>query len=525
MSVQTVKPVVLVVLDGWGIAAPSIGNAISLAQTPNYDSFIENYPTFALQASGESVGLPWGEMGNSEVGHLSLGSGKILYQSLPRITRSISDGSFVKDEAFLEAFNHVKKNDSTLHIMGLVSDGGVHSYNEHLYALIETAKMYKVTKLVIHAFLDGRDTSKNSGLSYVTSLQKVLQIVGIGRIATLSGRYYAMDRDNRWDRVAAAYNAIVKGAAQYTATDPVAAVQASYERGVFDEEFEPTVITDAQGKATVVDDNDAVIYFNFRTDRAREMTKAFVLDKFDGFDRGQRPTNLAFITMTEYEKGLPVKVAFPPEIVSQPLAKVISENGGKQIHIAETEKYAHVTFFFNGGIEKPFAGEEHVMVPSPRIATYDKQPEMSSYEITKKVVAAIESGKYDFVLVNFAAPDMVAHTGNLKASIQAIEAVDDCLGSIAASVLNKKGAMMITADHGNAEEVVKLKSGEVDKEHSSSPVPFILIGEQWLGQGRAGSDANLHMLTPVGVLADVAPTILILLGLSVPSEMTGKSLV
>lgn len=518
-------PVVLVVLDGWGIAPPSIGNAITFADTPNYDSFLLNFPSFNIQASGESVGLPWGEMGNSEVGHLSLGSGRILYQNLPRITRAISDGSFVKNKAFLAAFDHVHKNNSSLHIMGLVSDGGVHSFNEHLYALIETAKINKVKKLYIHAFLDGRDTAKNSGLSYIVSLQKILQNLDLGRIATLSGRFYAMDRDNRWDRISAAYNAMVLGKAQFIHNDPIEAINQSYERGTFDEEFVPTVILDNQQKPSVINDNDAVIYFNFRSDRAREMTKALVLKEFNGFNREKVCQNLFFVSMTEYEKDLPVTIAFPPEVVSMPLAKVISENGGKQIHIAETEKYAHVTFFFNGGIEKPFVGEEHVMVPSPRISSYDKKPEMSSYEITKKVISSVNQGDYMFVLVNYASPDMVAHTGNLSATIKAIEVVDECLGKIAESVLSRNGVLLITADHGNAEELIKLRSGEIDKEHSSSPVPFLIIGNEWLWQGRLINKNELYASTSVGVLADVAPTILTLLNLPIPNEMTGKSLI
>ncbi len=525
MVANITKPVVLVILDGWGIAPPSIGNAIILAKTPNYDNFIANYPAFTLQASGESVGLPWGEMGNSEVGHLSIGSGKILYHNLPRITRAISDGTFVKNKAFIDAFEHVKKNDSSLHIMGLVSDGGVHSYIEHLFALIETAKMHKVKKLYIHAFLDGRDTSKNSGLSFITSLLKVLKIIGLGELATISGRYYAMDRDNRWDRIELVYSAIIQGQSEKSGDNPLEIIQESYDQGVFDEEFIPTVVTRNEKPITTVDDNDAIIYFNFRSDRAREMSKAFLFDDFSGFDRKKVCKNIFFVTMTEYEKNLTDNIAFPPETVSMPLAKVLSDNGMKQVHIAETEKYAHVTFFFNGGIEKPFPGEEHIMVPSPKIANYVTKPEMSSYEITKKVTESVESGKYEFILVNYATPDMIAHTGDLQATIKGIEAVDECLGRISESVLAKNGVMLVTADHGNAEEIIKLKSGEVDKEHSTSPVPFVMIGQQWLGQGRAGEDFDLSTITPVGVLADIAPTVLKLLGINPPDEITGKSLV
>jgi len=523
MLQESYQPVVLVILDGWGVAPPSIGNAITLAKTPNYDSFINNYPAFTLQASGEAVGLPWGEMGNSEVGHLSIGSGKILYQSLPRITRAISDGSFVKNKAFQSAFDHVKRNHSKLHLMGLVSDGGVHSYNEHLYALIETAVANEIKDVSIHAFLDGRDTPKNSGMGFVAQLAKVIQTVGAGRIATLSGRFYAMDRDNRWDRIQATYEAMVGGKGKQ-AVDSMQAVEESYHQGIFDEEFQPTVIMSGDMPTALVSDNDAVIYFNFRTDRARQLTKAFVLKELPGFERSRVCQNLFFVTMTEYEKGLPVTVAFPPEVISEPLAKVISDHGKKQVHLAETEKYAHVTFFFNGGIEKPFPGEEHVMVPSPRVASYAERPEMSAPEVTKKLLQFLDGGKHEFLVVNFANADMVAHTGDFKATVKAIEVLDGLLGRIAESVLQKRGVMIVTADHGNAEEVIKLKTGEVDKEHSTTPVPFLLIGQDWLGQGRAGSDADLSTSASVGVLADIAPTVLKLLGIPIPKEMSGNPL-
>ncbi len=525
MPDKVYQPVVLVILDGWGVAPPSVGNAIALAKKPNFDSFLANYPAFTLQASGESVGLPWGEMGNSEVGHLSMGSGKILYQSLPRITKSITDGSFARNQAFLSAFSHVKKNNSSLHIMGLVSDGGIHAYNEHLYALLEVARDNKIENIFIHAFLDGRDTPRDSGIKYIQQLQKVINVVGVGKIATMAGRFWAMDRDNHWERIEAAYNAIVLGESKYYTEDPVLFIKESYQRGVFDEEFYPTVITSNNKPIATVDDGDAVIFFNFRADRARQLTKAFVLPDFDGFNRKKVVADLYFVTMTEYEKGLPVEVAFPPEKVTNPLAKVLSDHGIKQLHIAETEKYAHVTYFFNGGIEKPFPGEDHLMIPSPRVVSYAEKPEMSAPEITKEVVKAITTGKYGFIVVNFANADMVGHTGDLNATIKAIETLDKCLGDIAQAVLAKKGVMLITADHGNAEELIKLRTGDIDKEHSSSPVPFVIIGEKWLGQGRAGDDLDLSSTTPVGVLADVAPTVLSLFGIKPPDEMTGKSLV
>ncbi len=525
MMTISYQPVVLVILDGWGVAPPSIGNAISLAKKPNFDSFVANYPAFTLQASGEAVGLPWGEMGNSEVGHLAMGSGKILYQSLPRITKAITDGEFAQNPAFKKAFSHVQQSGGSLHIMGLVSDGGVHSYNEHLYALVEVAKQHKINKVFIHAFLDGRDTPKDSGYKYIQQLEKVLSLTGIGKIATLAGRFWAMDRDNHWERIEAAYNAITLGEAKISATDPLQAIKSSYQQGVYDEEFEPTVIKEGDRPVATVNDGDAVIFFNFRADRARQLTKAFVLPDFSGFERKKVIKDLLFVTMTEYERGLPVEVAFPTEQITTPLAKVLSDHGIKQLHIAETEKYAHVTYFFNGGREKQFAGEDHLMIPSPRVVSYAEKPEMAAREITKEVLKALASGKYGFIVVNFANADMVGHTGNLKATIKAIEVLDHCLGEIAAAVLAKKGVMLVTADHGNAEELIKLRTGEIDKEHSASPVPFLLIGEHWLGQGRAGGDLDLSAVTPVGVLADVAPTILKLLGLEAPAEMTGQSLI
>ena len=522
------KLVVLIILDGWGITSPSKGNAIFLAKKPNFDYFQEHFPVFTLQAAGESVGLSWGEMGNSEVGHLSLGSGKIIYQSLPRINRAISDGSFFSNESFLSACEQAKKNNGALHLMGLMSPGSVHSYNEQAYALVELAKKANVDKVFIHAFLDGRDTFYNSGVKYIDQLERKIKQIGLGEIATLSGRFYAMDRDNHWDRIVKAYQAMVLGETDFKATDAVTAIKESYQRGIYDEEFVPTVIINEDGKPKgLIKEGDGVIFFNFRSDRARELTKAFVLPGLEKFNRPAYLRNLVFVCMMEYEKDLPVSVAFPPENISYPLAKVLSEAGLTQLHLAETEKYAHVTFFFNGGQEAAFQGEERIIVPSPQIATYDSKPEMSAGEITAKLLNQIEINKYDFIVVNFANPDMVAHTGNLPATIKAVEYVDNLVGQLVSRISDKGGVSLITADHGNAEEVYKLQTGEIDKEHSSNPVPFYIIGKDFYGKiastGVGGKD--LSQVKPSGILADVAPTILKIMGLKRPDEMTGRSLI
>lgn len=516
---------VLIVLDGWGVAQPSIGNAITSTKLPNFDNLVKNYPVFNLQASGEAVGLPWGEQGNSEVGHLSLGSGRIIYQSLPRITKSITDGTFLENKAFLQAIEHVLKNNSKLHLLGMVSDGGVHSYNEHLYALLELAKMKGLKTAYIHAILDGRDTPKDSGKLYINKLLKVIDKLNFGQIATLSGRFYAMDRNNNWDRTKIAYEAIVDGESEQTSSDPIMAINSSYEKGVYDEEMYPTVIMNNSQPVAKINDKDAVIIFNFRPDRARQITKSLVLADFNGFDRKTFRKDLLVVTMTEYEKNLPVLVAFPPIVIENPLAKVLSDNKLKQLHIAETEKYAHVTYFFNGGREDAYPGEEHILIPSPRVDSYAKKPEMSAEKITKKVLAALVTNKYQFILINFANADMVGHTGDLEATKKALTVLDKCVGQITELVLHQGGVCLITADHGNAEEVIKLKNGQIDKEHSANPVPFFIIGRKWEGQPTVSSLSELYLLTPVGVLADVAPTILKLFKIPKPEQMTGQSLV
>ncbi|MBU1036662.1 2,3-bisphosphoglycerate-independent phosphoglycerate mutase [Patescibacteria group bacterium] len=520
------KPVVLIILDGWGVARPSQANAISLARKPNFNGWLNTYPSMILQSAGEAVGLSWGEMGNSEVGHLSLGSGRIIFQNLPRITRAISDGTFFKNPAFLRACQQVKKRGSSLHLMGLVSPGGVHSYNEHLYALMELARDQKINDIYLHVFLDGRDTEFNSGLRYVQELQKKLEQIGVGKIATISGRFYAMDRDNHWERIEKAYLAMVEGKAQDSFDHPVKAIESSYNNKIYDEEFLPVVITENNKPVATVKDGDSVIFFNFRSDRARELTKAFVLPGFEKFPRAAYLKNLYFATMTEYEKDLPVTIAFPTEKVTVPLASVISEAGLKQLHIAETEKYAHVTFFFNGGREVTLAGEDRVIIPSPRISSYDQKPEMSAPEITQRVIKEINNNQYDFIVMNYANPDMVGHTGNLQATVYAIEVLDNLIGQVVNAVLACSGVVMITADHGNAEDLYNLQTGEINKEHSKNPVPLLIIGKQFQNMTAVGSAGkDLYQMTASGILADVAPTILKIMGLKRPQEMTGRSLI
>ncbi|MFA6475214.1 MAG: 2,3-bisphosphoglycerate-independent phosphoglycerate mutase [Patescibacteria group bacterium] len=522
-------PIVLVIFDGFGIAAPSRGNAVTLAHMPHFNQFTREYPTLTVQASGEVVGLPWGEMGNSEVGHLNIGGGKVIYQSLPFINKAIFDGTFNTNEKFLEVIKHVKEKNSTLHLMGLVSDGGIHSTQNHLYALLELCQQQQVHKVAIHAFLDGRDTPRNGALHYIQTLQQRLQKLGFGYIASLAGRFWAMDRDNHWERIETAYNAIAEGKAKNTATDPAQAIEASYQRSVYDEEFEPTVIVGADGKPlATVNDNDAIIFFNFRADRARQMTKAFVLPGFNKFTQTKSYKTLPFVTMMEYEKNLPVKIAFVPDHIQEPVAKIVSDAGLLQLHIAETEKYAHVTFFLNGGREEAYPGEERVMIPSPRVSSYAEIPEMSAGGVRDAVIQGIRAGKYHYIVANFANADMVGHTGNLEATKKAIEFLDQCLADIVAVVLQTDATLVLTADHGNAEEMYDLQTGEIDKEHSTNPVPFMIIGNRWAPMKSAWPQIpmnDLSQLQPLGVLSDVAPTMLRLMGLPVPAEMSARSLI
>ncbi len=516
-------PLVLIILDGWGVAPANRGNAISLANTPMFDDLVTRYPTFALQASGEAVGLPWGEMGNSEVGHMNLGAGKIIYQDLPRITKAVLDGSFFSNAALQEAIAHVRERKSALHLAGMVSNGGIHSFHEHLYALLELCQREKVEKVFIHAFLDGRDTPFNSGKNFLAKLQQEITKLGVGAVASMSGRFWAMDRDQHWDRTQQAYVAMTDGVADATATDPVRAVEASYAEKVYDEELPPTVIVGAQRKpVATIRDHDAVIFFNFRNDRMRQLTKAFVQEEFTGFSR-TKISDLFVVTMTEYEAGLPVRVAFPPEYIENPLAKILADHQMKQLHIAETEKYAHVTFFLNGGNEKPFPGEERVLISSPQVSSFDQKPEMSARLITERVVAALATRAFDCIFVNYANADMVGHTGNLTAISQAVEALDACLGSVVQAALQQNGTVIITADHGNAEEAMNLQTGVINKEHSVNPVPCIIVGKPW-ERTTPLPPFDLSTVTPTGLLSDVAPTILGILGIPKPPEMTGRSL-
>lgn len=520
------KPVVLIVLDGFGVAPPAEGNAISKAKMPVYRRFIESYPAMTVQASGAAVGLGWGEMGNSEVGHLTIGAGRIFYQSLPRINLAIETEDFYANPAFTGAIKHVQSTGGAVHLAGMVSAGGVHSSSEHLYALLELCKRSQVSKVFVHAFLDGRDTQFRSAAGFIQELEQEMAELGVGAIATLAGRYYAMDRDNRWDRVEAAYKAMALGEGA-TAEGATAAIEASYAHEVFDEQFVPTVLTHSGAPIATVNDGDALIFFNFRPDRMRELTQTFTVPTFTGFARQQKQ-NVYVATMTEYEKGLPVEVAFPPFIVDECLAKAVSDAGMRQLHIAETEKYAHVTFFLNGMREEVFPGEERVIVPSPRVSTYDQAPEMSVAEIADKMVKAIESGSFHFIVANFANADMVGHTGNEEATIKACEAIDRALGKVSDAVLSHGGAMVITADHGNAEQVRNLVTAEMDKEHSTNPVPCVIIASDLEGVRANGVDmsgGDLAYSTPVGMLADIAPTVCKLLGIDPPPDMTGQSLI
>ncbi len=511
------KPLVLLVLDGVGVAPAGPGNAWTNAKTPNLDELMASFFVTTLQASSEAVGLPYGEIGNSEVGHLAIGTGRIMYQNLPRISRAILDGTFFTNEALLSAIKHVNEHGGTLHLVGMMSSAGVHSYNEHGYALLELAKQQGVKRVAIDVILDGRDALYNSGAGFVVELEQKITALGVGRITTVMGRFYAMDRDNRWERTEAAYRAIAEGQGAVF-SDAASAIAASYEQKKYDEEMIPTVI----GEHTPLTDSDAVILFNFRPDRMRQLTKALALPTFMKFTRAHDPRGLEVITMTEYEKDLPVRVAFPPEDAKYPLAGVLSKAGLKQLHLAETEKYAHVTFFLNGGQEESFPGEDREIIPSPRVESYAEVPAMSVEAIAKRIIQEIDRGFYDVIIANFANGDMVAHTGDLKATIRAMEIMDVEIGKITDHVLKQRGVLVITADHGNAEELIKSTNGMINKEHSVNPVPFILVGAAWAHQPKA---VALTAITPSGLLADVAPTVLKILGLEPSQEMTGIALI
>ncbi|MBP7134395.1 2,3-bisphosphoglycerate-independent phosphoglycerate mutase [Patescibacteria group bacterium] len=520
------KPVILLILDGFGVAPPGNGNAIAEAKMPIFRHLIDSYPAMTVQANGAAVGLSWGEMGNSEVGHLTIGAGKIFYQSLPRINLSIESREFFAIPALKKAITQAKAQGKAIHLMGLISQGNVHASQEHLHALLDFCAQEQCKDVYIHGFLDGRDAIYNSAVGFITELEQKIASVKVGKIATLAGRYYAMDRDNRWDRVQLAYDAMVLGKGDQ-ANNALEALQNSYAKQVFDEQVLPTVIMEGGKPVATIQAGDSVIFFNFRPDRARELTKAFALPTFDKFPR-TAVESLFFVTFTEYEKDLPVEVAFPPQPIDVCLAKVISDAGLTQLHIAETEKYAHVTFFLNGMREEEFPGEQRAIIPSPRVSSYDKQPEMSVFEIADRVVKDTAAGTFDFIAINFANADMVGHTGNEAATVAACEAIDTALGKIVDTALTVGGAVVITADHGNAEEVTNLTTGEMDKEHSTNSVPLLVIHRELEGMKAPSGDVmngDLSLVPPIGMLADVAPTILKLLQLPQPPEMTGNPLI
>ncbi|KUK84284.1 MAG: phosphoglyceromutase [Microgenomates bacterium 39_6] len=537
-------PVVLIVLDGWGLANTQTGNAILQAKTPNFDKYWASFPHAQLTASSEPVGLPKGEKGNSETGHLNLGAGRIVLQDLVRINMSIADGTFFENKAFLEAINFSKKNDQPLHLLGMIGSAGVHANNQHLFALLRLAKREKVKKVYLHLFTDGRDSPPKSALTFLEQVENQMASLEIGEIATIMGRFWAMDRDNRWERTQKAYRAIVEGQG-LSASSAKEAIKQAYQRQETDEFIEPTIIINGPNQtAKTINNGDGIIFFNFRIDRPRQLTKAIILEdlenyqpkkvafdpyaekygqklyapieKIQTFQRKKKLTNIFFVTMTEYEKDLPVYVAFPSREIPLPLAQAISQEGKRQLHIAETEKERFVTYYFNGFREKPFAGEEWFEISSPPVKTYDQKPEMSAPEVTEEVLKRLRKNSLDFILINFANPDMVGHTGVLEAGVKACEATDRALGKIINQIFATGGTTIVTADHGNAEEMINLSTGEIDTEHSANPVPFIVVGKKFLGQPRT---------LPRGILADVAPSVLSLMNISPPINMTGHSLI
>jgi len=512
------KPIVLTVLDGWGHRAETAGNAIAMARKPNYDRLLKDFPNTLIHTSGPFVGLPEGQMGNSEVGHMNMGAGRVVQMDITRIDQLISSGEFFRHPLLLEAMQRGREHQ--LHLMGLVSDGGVHSQLEHLFTLLRMAREQKVSRVFVHCFTDGRDTPPNSGVDYLQRLEQKMREFGVGQIASVSGRYYAMDRDNRWERVEKAYRAIVHGDSPAKFADPVAAVRASYEKGVTDEFVVPAVITAAgepsktPAARALVRDDDAVIFFNYRADRARQMTRALAEPGFPEIVDAARPKNLFYAGMTQYDKAWPwLRYVLPSEKLENLLATVFATFGFKNLRVAETEKYAHVTYFFNGGVEKPFPGEDRVLVPSPKIPTYDLKPEMSAAGIADAVIHAIEKGDFDAIIMNFANADMVGHSGKLEATIKACEVVDECLGRIFQSLRPRGGAWIVTADHGNAETMIDPVTGGPHTYHTTNPVPLILATE----------DAKLKLQTG-GSLRDIAPTLLGVLGIEEPHEMTGRDL-
>ena len=508
------KPVVLMVLDGYGLSDKTEGNAIAMANTPVMDKLMAECPFEKGYASGLEVGLPEGQMGNSEVGHMNIGAGRIIYQELTRITKSIKDGDFFENPEMLAAIDNCKKNNSDLHLWGLLSNGGVHSHNTHLYAILELCKRQGLSNVYVHPFFDGRDTAPASGKGFLEELIAKMDEIGVGKVASMSGRYYAMDRDNRWDRVELAYKSLVTGEGVMT-EDPVAAMQESYDKEVFDEFVLPTVVTENGKPLSVVKPDDSVIFFNFRPDRAREITRAFCCDDFDGFERPNGRMPLVYVCFKDYDETIPNKlVAFKNEEITNTLGEYLANKGKTQLRLAETEKYAHVTFFFNGGVEEPNKDEDRILVKSPAVATYDLKPEMSAPEVSEKLNSAITSDKYDVIIINFANPDMVGHTGVIPAAVKAVETVDACVGAAVEAVKSVDGVLFICADHGNAEQMINYETGEPHTAHTTNPVPFILYNY-----------APCKALRKGGCLADIAPTLLEIMELEQPEEMTGKSLI
>lgn len=501
------KPLMLMILDGWGIAPAGPYNAAKMAKTPQLSKLFQMYPHTRLKASGNAVGLPEGQMGNSEVGHLNIGAGRVVYQELTRITKACEEGTLLKNKTLFDFMEQVKQNGGALHLMGLLSDGGVHSHEKHLWALLKMAKLQGIAKVYIHAFLDGRDVGPSTALIYIERLQKVMEETGCGEIATVSGRYYAMDRDKRWERTQKAYDAITQHSGK-TFKTAAEGIEASYAAGKTDEFVEPFVV--AAKDDSRVKNGDGVIFYNFRPDRARQLTRAFTDSDFTGFARTK--LDVSFVCMTQYDATINAAVAFPPETLVNTLGEVLAQHNLHQLRIAETEKYAHVTFFFNGGVEEPNPLEDRVLIPSPKVATYDLQPEMSAYKVTDKLLALLDENKYDVIILNFANPDMVGHTGVMPAAVKAMEAVDACAGKIVDKVLAMGGAVCITADHGNLEKMYDEKSGQPYTAHTTNPVPFLLASH---------NKYRLHE----GILADIAPTLLELLQIEKPEEMTGHSLI
>ena len=505
------KLVMLMILDGYGISEAEEGNSVKSANTPNINEIMKLNPSTIIHTSGLDVGLPEGQMGNSEVGHTNLGAGRIVYQDLAKITKSIEDGDFFSIPEFVEAIENCKRNNTKLHIMGLLSDGGVHSHIRHLIGLLELAKRKDFEDVYVHCFLDGRDTPPASAEGYISMLEEKMKEKGVGKIATITGRFYAMDRDKRWERVEKAYRALVHGEGEKFSSATVA-IEDSYQKEVFDEFVKPTIICNSNNEPVAkIGENDSIIFFNFRPDRAREITRTIVDPDFDGFKR-EKFFNTYFVCFTNYDETMPnVNIAFRKEELKNTLGEIIGNLGMKQLRIAETEKYAHVTFFFNGGEEKQYPGEDRILVPSPKVETYDLKPEMSALEVTDKVVEAIESEKYNCIILNYANPDMVGHTGNIEASIKALETLDGCVKRVIDAVEKVNGIALITADHGNAEQMINLKTGEPHTAHTTNPVPLVMVG-------------NSNVKLKEGRLADIAPTILDLLNVEKPVEMTGESL-